>query len=203
MAVGANPSDHFQQLAVIAGQIAPVDRLVMRDPVPEEVEALDTILHVSSDPIRVIRQWVLSKRGAKGRYPQRSQVPGAAQESPEPESEFGDDLAVHLGLSSLGCALAGIGYYGPGLGRLSTKEMLLPVPGILPPLSRAVSDERFVHSVADKNLETAEVLVQRGACPDVPIVQVDGIRNAAPSRLEVRIEPLPREAVGDHLVIDA
>ncbi|MCE2529267.1 MAG: hypothetical protein J4G11_05300 [Acidimicrobiia bacterium] len=188
---------------VIAGQVTPVDRLVMRDPVPEEVETLDTILHVSSDPIGVIRQWVLSKRGAKGRYPQRSQVPGAAQESPEPESEFGDDLAVHLGLSSLGCALAGIGYYGPGLGRLSTKEMLLPVPGILPPLSQAMSDERIVHSVAEENLKTAEILVERGACPDVPIVQVDGVRDAAVGHLEVRTEPFPGEAIGDRRVVDA
>ena len=187
---------------MIAGQIAPVDRLVMRDSVPEKMEALHTILHVSSDPIRVIRQWVSSKRGAKGRHPQRSQVPGAAQESPEPESEFGDDLAVHLGLSSLGCALAGIGYYGPGLGRLSTKEMLLPVPGTLPPLSRAVSDERIVHRIAEEDLETAEVLVKSGACQDVPIVQVDGVRYAAPGHLEVRTEPFPGEAIGDHLVID-
>ncbi len=82
-------------------------------------------------------------------------------------------------------------------------NMPLPVPGMLPPLSRAVSDERIVHRVAEENLETAEVLVKGGACPDVPIVQVDGIRYAAPIRLEVRVEPFPRQAVGDHLVIDA
>ena len=82
-------------------------------------------------------------------------------------------------------------------------NMPLPVPGTLPPLSRAVSDERIVHRVAEENLETAEVLVKGGACQGVPIVQVDGVRYAAPSRLEVRVEPLPREAVGDHLVIDS
>ena len=88
--------------------------------------------------------------------------------------------------------------------RLSTsEEMPLPVPGSLPPLGRAVSDKRIVHRVAHENLETAEVLVQSGTCPDVPIVQLHSIRNTAPSRLEVRREPVPREAVGNHLVIDA
>ena len=69
MAVGANPSDHFQQLVVIARQIAPVYRLVMRDPVPKEVETLDTILHVSPDLLRVIGRWVLSETRGKGGHP--------------------------------------------------------------------------------------------------------------------------------------
>ena len=58
--VGANPSDHFQQLVVIARQIAPVYRLVMRDPVPEEVETLDMrSCYVSPNPLRVLRgRWV-------------------------------------------------------------------------------------------------------------------------------------------------
>ena len=78
MAVGANPSDHFQQLVVIARQITPVYRLVMRDPVPKEVETLDTILHVSPDLLRVIGRWVLSETRGKGGHPQRSQVLQAA-----------------------------------------------------------------------------------------------------------------------------
>ena len=83
---------------------------------------------------------------------------------------------MHLRLTSLGCASAGIGYCcnsGPGL--LSTlKEMPLPVPGILPRSGRAVSDERIVHRVAEENLEAAEILVKGGACQGVPIVQADG-----------------------------
>ena len=38
---------------VIARQIAPVYRLVMCDPVPEEVESLHTICHVSPNPLCV------------------------------------------------------------------------------------------------------------------------------------------------------
>lgn len=55
MTVGADPSDHFQQVAVIAGQIAPVNRLVMSDPVAEEVETLDAIFRFGPDPVRVVR----------------------------------------------------------------------------------------------------------------------------------------------------
>ena len=81
--------------------------------------------------------------------------------------------------------------------------MPLPVPGILPPLSGAVSNERIVHRVAEEDLEAAEVLVKGGACQGVPIVQVDSCRYAAPGRVKVRVEPVPRETVGDHPVIDA
>ena len=76
----------------------------MRDPVPKEVETLDTILHISSDLLRVIGRWVSSETRGQGGHPQRSQVPRTAQVPPESESEFGDHLAVHLGLSSPGCA---------------------------------------------------------------------------------------------------
>ncbi len=179
-------------------------RLVMRDPIPEEMETLHAICYVSPNPPCVTCRWVLCERRGESGYPQRSVVCRFAKVPPEPESEFGYHLAMHLRLASLGCASAGIGYCCPGLVRLSTsKEMPLLVPGILPPLSRAVSDERIIHRVAEENLETAEVFVKGGASPDVPIVQVDGIRYAAPSRLEVRVEPFPREAVGDQLVIDA
>ena len=176
----------------------------MCDPVPEDVEALDAICHVSPNPPRVRRRRVQCERGGEGGYPQRSVVCRCAEVAPEPESQFGDHLAMHLCLSSLGCASAGIGYRCPGLVRLSTsKEMPLPVPGNLPPLGRAVFDERIVHRVAEENLKTAEVLVHGGTSPDVPIVQLHSIRNIAPSRLDVRREPVSREAVGDHLMIDA
>ena len=77
------------------------------------------------------------------------------------------------------------------------------LPGALPSRSRAVTDERIVHGVAEESLETAEVLVEGGACPGVPIVQVDGVRYGAPGRLEVRTEPFPGETIGNHLVVDA
>ena len=134
---------------MISSQVAPVDRLVMRDPVPEEVKTLDTIFHIGPDPVRVIRRSVLSKRRGKRRYPQRSQVPVTAQESPEPESKFRDDPAVELGLSSPCCALTSIGDDLPHLRRLSTKEMPLPVPGPLPSFGRAESNERTVHRIAE------------------------------------------------------
>ena len=38
---------------MIAGQIASMDRLVMRDPVPKEVETLHPVCHVDSNLPRV------------------------------------------------------------------------------------------------------------------------------------------------------
>ena len=122
----------------------------MRDPVPKEVETLDTILHIGSDLLRVIGRWVLSETRGKGGHPQRSQVLRAAQVPPEPESEFGDYLAVQLGPTSPGCASASIVNVSSGPGRLSAlKEMPLPVPRILPRSGGAVSDERIVHRVSE------------------------------------------------------
>ena len=43
-----------------------MDRLVMGDPVPEEVEALHAIRHVAPNPSRVTCRWVSRKRGGKG-----------------------------------------------------------------------------------------------------------------------------------------
>ena len=60
---------------MVTGQVAPMNRLVMRDPVPKEVETLDTILHVSSDLLRVIGGRVLSETRGKGGHPERGQVP--------------------------------------------------------------------------------------------------------------------------------
>lgn len=132
-----------------------------------------------------------------------SEDPRVAQVPPEPESEFGDDLAVRLGPSSPGSASACIGNVGSGSGGLATlEEMPLPVPGILPPFGRAVSDKSIVHRVAEEDLEAAEVLVKGGASPGVPVVQVDSGRYAAPGRPEIRIEPVPCEAAGNHLVVD-
>ncbi len=82
------------------------------------------------------------------------------------------------------------------------KEVPLPIPGIQPSFGRAESNERIVHRVAEEDLETTEILVEGGTCQGVPVVQVDSGRYVASGGLEVRGEPIPREAVRDHPVVD-
>ena len=204
MAVGAHPSDELQQMSVIAGQVAPMDRLVMRDPVPEEVKALRAVRHVTPNLPRVTWRWVSHERGRNGGHPQRCQVGRFGQVSPESETQLGDDLAMHFpAFASPGCASASVVDVLSGSGRMSAWEQVhTPIPDVFPSLSRAVSHERIVDPIAKDDLETAEVFVKGGACAGVPVVQVDSGVWVAATRLEVRPEPVQREAIGYDLVID-
>ncbi len=47
---------------MIAREVAPMDRLVVCDPVPKEVETLHPICHFDSDPPRVTGRWMPRKR---------------------------------------------------------------------------------------------------------------------------------------------
>ena len=49
----ATPPAAELQMNAIAGQIASMDRFVMGDPVPEEVEALHRIFRVAPNPSRI------------------------------------------------------------------------------------------------------------------------------------------------------
>ena len=52
---GAHPTDQFQQLPMVSGQVAPMDRLMVGNPIPEEMKALHPIGHVDSDLFGVAR----------------------------------------------------------------------------------------------------------------------------------------------------
>ncbi len=95
-AVRADPACEFQQLRVVSPQVASMDRLVVRDPVPEEVEALLPVFHVGSDLPRAARRWVEPERARQCGHPHRCQVEGLAQVAPESEAQLCDDLAVRL-----------------------------------------------------------------------------------------------------------
>ena len=82
-------------------------------------------------------------------------------------------------------------------------NMPLPVPGMLPPLSRAVSDERIVHRVAGREPRDGRGPREGRRLPGCSNRTGRWHPLRCPHRLEVRVEPFPREAVGDHLVIDA
>lgn len=109
---------------------------------------------------------------------------------------------MHLASSSPDSASASVENVVSGSAGLSTLEkMLLPVPELPPFFGRTVFDERIIHRVAEDDFETAEVFVEGGADPGVPVVQVDGGRHAVPDRLEIRIESVLCEAAGNHLVV--
>ena len=149
-----------------------MDRFVMRDPVPEEVEALHAIRHVAPNSSSIICRRVVCESGGKCGYPQGGQVGGFAQVPPEPESQFGDDLAMLLTASApLGSALASIADVRSGSRRKFAREELpSSIPDALPSLSGTITDKRIVHRIAKHDLETAEVLVKGGACSSVPVV---------------------------------
>ena len=60
-----------------------MDRLVVRNPVPQEVQSLDPILDVRSDQSGVTRTWMFRESSCECRDPKRREVRGRAQVPPE------------------------------------------------------------------------------------------------------------------------
>lgn len=149
-----------------------VDRLVVSDTVPKEVNPLDPIVNGLANRSGIAVIWVVRKRVAQRWDPQRGQVRRRTQEPPESEAQLSDDLAVDLGNTPA---------RGSDAGRLDVverprtvfarEEFATLVPGCRPALSCAVDEERLINRVAEHDLKPADVLVESATHPCVPVVE--------------------------------
>lgn len=67
--VGANPSQHIDHANAIMTEVAVMDRLVMRNTIPQEVNTLNTIVDVGTDLARITRCRMVRKGGYEHRNP--------------------------------------------------------------------------------------------------------------------------------------
>jgi len=64
-----DPLHQLQQLCSVALQVTSVNRLVMRDAIAQEVQALYAVLHIGTDPMRIWGIRVPRKRGCSRWHP--------------------------------------------------------------------------------------------------------------------------------------
>ena len=153
-----------------------VDRLMMSNTVPEEVNPLDPIINSLANRSRIAMVWVVRERVRQRGDPQRGQVRLRAEESPESETQLRDDLAVDLGHASTSGSAAGLlDVVECPRTVLAGEELASLVPDRRPALSRAVGKERLVDRVAEHDLEPADVLVESATHPRVPVVESESL----------------------------
>ncbi len=149
-----------------------MDRLVVSDPVSQEVDALDSILDVLPYCSRIGGVRVTGELGSDRRHPQTGEVGAAAQVAPESEGQLRDDLAVGLDHVTPRGPLSRLGDVVDRACSVSTGEELTPcVPLRLPSSGRPEPNQSIVDGVAKQDLEPADVLVERTAHGAVPVVE--------------------------------
>ena len=203
-ALRANPSDKFKYLGVIARQVPLVDRLVMGDPVAQEVQALHTALHIGSNSAGITRAGVLRKRRNHGRHPQRGQVRLSTHEPPEPEVQLSDHLAVNLQMRvATGSPFSRCLYLLPSsISLLTRKKPTSAVPHIWPDLSGTMGYEGLINSIAEDDLEAPEIFVERSRNPSIPFVEPNCRMDVIIHRPQVGGKPASREPVSDDLIVE-
>ena len=181
-----------------------MNRLVVRDAVAREVELLHSVLDLLPDLVGVPGLRVQGESRPYRWYPQRGQVSLMAQESPEPEVQLGDDLAIDLGLMMSGGPIA-----SPSDGLVhwfvlfAAKQVVLLIPGAFPATDLAVFDECVRDDVPENHLETTDVLMHGCARSDVPVVEAQRFSKISAGLRKVRTESLSREALSNCSVVDA
>ena len=182
-------------------KVTSMDRLVVRNPVPQEVQSLDPILDVRSDQSGVTRTWMPRESSCECRDPKRREVRGRAQVPPESEVQFSDHLAVRLSSTPRsGPAPSGLDVLS-SLGVL-WEQLASPIPGGWPLLRRTMGDQGGIDGVPEHDLESPEVFVERSSDSDVPVVEPDPGFEVAVGRGEVRAASACREPVCNDGMID-
>ena len=170
-----------------------MDRFVMSDPIPQEQKPLKAVINLRPHHPGVGGCWMPGECLVEGWDPQRRQVRLCAQVPPEPEVQFSDDLAVHLGTSPGGSANRLVDVFQSLDAVLSAEELPASIPGRDPTARRPHLDEPSVHSVPEHDFESAEILEECTAHPAVPVVQANGPRNVAANGVSVRAQASWRE----------
>ena len=166
---------------MIALQIAVVNRLVMSDSIPKEMDTLDPIFYLCAHDARIARMRMVWKRVGQGGHPQRGQIRSGAQEPPETKRQLCDHLAVRLDNSTSSRPGSRRGDVVERAAAVSArKQRSTAVPHRRPPIRRAVSDKRSVQRVAEHDFDPADVFVQSATNSRVPVVQLDRSREIAP-----------------------
>ena len=136
-----------------------MDRFVVGDPIPKEVEALHAVSHIGSNLFWISSRGMQSEHGRHCGDPQRGQVRGLTQIAPESEVQLGDNPVMQFCTpASTGCALSGNRDVLTGPPRVAAwEELSSPVPRALPPLRFAVPPKRLVDRVAKDDLQTTKI----------------------------------------------
>lgn len=188
---------------MIAFEPALMYRLVVSDPVSEEVESLDPIVDVTADNSRISRTRMPRKGSSQGGDPERGQVRPGAEEPPEAEPELCDHPAVDVWRTFAIGAGAGGGDVLECPTAVPAREQLSPpVPDGRPSLTRAVIQQHRVQRIAEDDLQPPDVLVEGGADRRVPVVESDRTNEVPARRGEVRTKPIRRQTGGDHGVVN-
>ena len=178
---------------MITRKIATEDRLVMGDPVTEQVQPFHSLLDIGTDAARVTLGGMAGERRCEGRHPQGRWVGGDTEKPPEPESEFGDDTAVRWrAATATARALHGS---VDGIALALAKQQFLGIPRLFPAACGSEVFQRSVKRVAEDDLEPTEVCMHGTRHCAVPVVQAQGSSKIACSRVEIGPHALNGEAL--------
>ncbi|MCB0990103.1 MAG: hypothetical protein R2770_00925 [Acidimicrobiales bacterium] len=188
---------------MIAYEVPLVDRLMVGDPITQEVKSLNPVVDIGAHNPRIAGIRMVRKGSRQRRNPQRRQVVRGAQEPPEPETQLRYHLTVRLRPTATSGPTTGRINIVPGApSRPPREQRPLPIPDLGPSPRLAVCDQGDIDRIAEDHLETTEILVQSSANLGVPVVQLDSRANIASRHGQIRREPVRGETINDRLMIE-
>lgn len=138
----AHPAGERERHLMQRQQWPNMDRFVVRDTIPENIEVLHRVVDVTAHAVPLYA----GKRPTQAWHPKGTVIPSGQQAPPESEWKFRDDLTCSLGpsvqsrvVSRRGDVVCGLGIEDPariqvpswlsvGLGRLSSQSLMHSVP---------------------------------------------------------------------------